>query len=192
MGFTTVGLEVRDENLAACNYVKSRTNLPNLSFVKDDCWNILKYGPFDVVFCCGLFYHIEQPKQFLETLSAATNKVLIIQTHFSTDPTNPGYEKHTEKFRLSPLAENEGLKGRWFPEFNSDEEFQNREHTKWASWDNRKSFWVQREYLLKAIYDVGFDIVLEQYDNLGSDIANCMLNGYYHTDARGTFIGIKS
>jgi 16S rRNA G1207 methylase RsmC len=30
MGFQTVGIEVRDTNIAACNFVKANTNLPNL------------------------------------------------------------------------------------------------------------------------------------------------------------------
>jgi hypothetical protein len=63
---------------------------------------------------------------------------------------------------------------------------------KWASWDNRQSFWVQREYLLQAIRDVGFDLVMEQFDSLGPQIAENMLRGFYHTDRRGTFIGIKT
>jgi hypothetical protein len=51
---------------------------------------------------------------------------------------------------------------------------------------------VRREHLLQAIRDVGFDLVLEQFDSLGADIAGEMLRGYYKTDDRGTFIGIKT
>src|SRR5215510_8298569 len=51
MGFQTLGLEVRESNIAACRYVKERTNLPNLNFVRDDAWNVQKYGTFDAVFC---------------------------------------------------------------------------------------------------------------------------------------------
>jgi 2-polyprenyl-3-methyl-5-hydroxy-6-metoxy-1,4-benzoquinol methylase len=85
MGFQVLGIDVRDANIAACNYVKSKTNLPNLVFVKDDAWNIGNYGMFDVVFCCGLLYHFDRPKLFLETLSSVTTKLMVLQTHFSTD-----------------------------------------------------------------------------------------------------------
>src|SRR5689334_795574 len=85
MGFQVLGIEVRDSNLAACNYVKSKTNLPNLQFVKDDALNIGNHGLFDVTFCCGLLYHFDKPKNFLEKVSAATTKLVIFQTHFSTD-----------------------------------------------------------------------------------------------------------
>ncbi len=208
MGFQVLGIDVRESNFALCNYVKSKTNLPNLEFVKDNALNIGNYGKFDAVFCCGLLYHLDRPRHFIEILSAATAKLAILQTHFSTDSGrlrsrlprairralangNP-FSKKADKFYLSPLCENEGLFGRWFTEFADEKSFKNRESAKWASWDNRQSFWIQREYLLQAIRDAGFDLVLEQFDSLGPDIAGSMLRGYYKTDYRGTFIGIKT
>ena len=215
LGFQVLGVEVREANIAACNYVKSKTSLPNLVFVKDDAFNIAKHGMFDVVFCCGLIYHLDKPKQFLKMLSSVTSKLVILQTHFSTDAifsSKPIYTKlrspewalkllakvtknqadNYNRFNLSPISENEGLLGRWYTEFVDDESFSKRETSKWSSWDNRRSFWIQREYLLQAIQDVGFDLVMEQFDSLGPNIAECMLHGYYRTDMRGTFIGIKT
>ena len=98
----------------------------------------------------------------------------------------------TNKFNLSQPIENEGLMGRWFTEFQIDTSFSERESNKWASWNNHRSFWIQREYLLQVIQEVGFDLVMEQYDSLGPNIAENMLRGYYRTDSRGTFIGIKT
>ena len=34
--------------------------------------------------------------------------------------------------------------------------------------------------------------MVEQFDGLGPDIAGSMLGGYYTTDDRGTFVGIKT
>jgi 2-polyprenyl-3-methyl-5-hydroxy-6-metoxy-1,4-benzoquinol methylase len=204
MGFQVLGVEVRDANIAACNYVKSKTSLPNLAFAKDNAWNIVKYGMFDVVFCCGLLYHLDRPKEFLETVSSVTKKIVILQTHFSI---NNIYSRLpylarmvlakvikglAEKHNLARVSVNEGLPGRWYTEFADDESFSKRADTKWASWDNRRSFWIQREYLLQAIQDVGFDLVMEQFDGLGPNIAESMLRGLYRTDCRGTFIGIKT
>lgn len=156
LGFQVLGLEVRDSNLAACRYVKSKTSLPNLEFVKDDAWNVTRYGTFDAVFCCGLLYHLDKPKQFLETLSSVTKKLVILQTHFSTDPVQPGSrlppwvrkvlrkrpKPPTDGHNLSPVDLNEGLVGRWYTEFSDNASFENRETAKWASWDNRRSFWI--------------------------------------------------
>ena len=169
--------------------MKSKTNLPNLSFVKDDVWNIANHGTFDVVFCSGLLYYMDKPKSLLRLISSVTGKLAIIQTHFADAVRDA---QTVTKFGLSGLEANEGLPGRWFTEFASDEAFADRDNFKWAAWENRRSFWIEREYLLQTLLDVGFDTVLEQFDSLGPDIAHSMLGGYYTTDSRGTFIGIKS
>lgn len=189
MGFDVTGIEIRAANIAACNYVKAHTNLPNLRFVQDDVRNIADHGHFDVVLCSGLLHHLQEPRRFLETLGTVTNKALILSTHFApTWDSSPA----VPKFELSPLAENEGLRGRWFTEYRDDDFFSYRERHRWSSWDNRQSFWIQREHLLQAIQDVGFDMVLEQFDFLGPPLAAEILGGYYVTDARGVFIGMKS
>lgn len=208
LGFQSLGLEVRELNIAACNYIKSKTDLPNLQFVQDNALNIADHGVFDAVFCCGLFYHLDNPRKYLQTLSSVTNKLLILQTHFSTiSPVDRLLKLPTTvrqsaarvlrrpepvKFQLSAPAEHEGLPGRWFTEFSNDKSFSKRETDKWASWDNRRSFWIQREHLLQEIKDVGFDLVLEEYDNLEPDIAESLLGGAYAATLRGTFIGIKT
>ncbi len=205
LGFESVGIEVRDSNLAACNYVKEHCEETNLTYIKDDAWNICEYGPFDAVFCCGLLYHIDKPRKFIETMANATNKVVIIQTHFSVDdfyarskvlrPIRNMLPKRfgrSDKFKLSELCENEGLMGRWFTEFKTEPTDDDREAAKWHSWENHRSSWIQREYLLFAIQEAGFDLVFEQFDNLKPNIAESMLDGYYSTDLRGTFVGVKT
>jgi SAM-dependent methyltransferase len=208
MGFQVLGIDVRDVNIEACAYVKSRTNLPNLQFVKDDAFNLSNYGKFDAVFCCGLLYHLDSPKQFLAMLSSVTSKLLIVQTHFSIDTPSVRFLSRlpnpvrralakvkvvpADNFLLSPISRNEGLAGRWYTEFANDKLFQRRDTSKWSSWDNRRSFWIQREYLLQAINEVGFDLVAEQFDSLGAGIAESMTRGYYRKNDRGTFFGIKT
>jgi hypothetical protein len=136
--------------------------------------------------------------------------LLILQTHFSTAPPEPapsrwprlfrgiattaakGQHRHGGKFGLSTMSENEEIPGRWYREFTSDEAHRNRENHKWSSWDNRLSFWIQREYLLQAISDSGFDMVMEQFDHFAPHISDAMTVGYYKTDTRGTFVGIKT
>lgn len=211
MGFDVVGVEVRDNNFSACQYVKARTDLPNLEFFQDNAWNIGKYGTFDVVFCCGLLYHLDRPREFLETLSGVTRKLLILQTHFSIAssgfvPDFPMYFRlpirplsrlfkvggGASKFTLSRLTVNESVQGRWYREYLTSAGLKKRENARWASWDNRRSFWIRREFLLQAIQDAGFDLVFEQFDSLGPNIAASMIDGYYKTDNRGTFVGIKT
>lgn len=208
MGFQVLGIEVRESNVAACNYVKSKTDLPRLEFVQDNALNIANYGAFDAVFCCGLLYHLDRPKEFLETVSSVTRKLLILQTHFALItgvdrrfrlPTRVRWfadrivrRSAPTKFVLSSPSSNEGLPGRWYTEFADQRSFSRRETAKWASWDNRRSFWIERGHLLQTIRDVGFDLVMEEYDHLEPSIAENLLGGSYQADLRGTFIGIKT
>lgn len=209
LGLKSLGLDVREANIEACRYVQSKVNLPNLEFVQDDVWNLEKYGLFDITFCCGLFYHVDKPRELLDLLSKVTKRLLILQTHFSEANDSPPLIRPrrfrraisrlvplkntgTTTHKLSSLTKHEGLPGRWTTEFRSERAFRDRANRRWASWDNRNSFWVQREYLLQAIQEAGFDLVLEQYDALGKDIAFEMTKGVYRTSARSTFIGMKS
>ena len=138
-----------------------------------------------------------------------TKRVLILQTHFAEAGDSPSLihprrlrrkisrilplrNTGTTTHKLSYLTENEGLPGRWCPEYRSDRAFRDRENRRWASWNNRKSFWIQREFLLQAIREVGFDLVMEQFDGLGADIAFEMTKGSYRASGRSTFIGIKT
>lgn len=208
-GFQAVGVEVRASNVEACTYVKSRTDLPSLSFVQDDVWNIAAHGNFDVMFCAGLLYHIDDPKRFMEMLSSCTSKVLILHTHFAVETNVPvdstrrgglrGRWQRPEPrdtgdstYNLGPMTRHEGLRGRWYTEFADDAKFKRRDDLRWASWENHRSFWIQREFLLGTIRNVGFDLVFEQFDSLGADIAQEMTSGYYATHRRGMFVGIKT
>ena len=49
LGFQSLGIDVREPNIEACRYVQSKTALPNLTFARDDVWNIANYGSFDAV-----------------------------------------------------------------------------------------------------------------------------------------------
>lgn len=209
LGLQAFGLDVRESNIEACRHVQSKVNLPNLEFVRDDVWNIGSYGRFDATFCCGLFYHVDKPREFLDLLSKVTKRVLILQTHFSEADDSPAFihprrlrralsriiplkNTATTTHKLSFLTKHEGLPGRWFSEFRNERAFRDRKNRRWAAWNNRSSFWVQREFLLQAIRDAGFDLVLEQFDNLGADIALEMTKGSYRSSGRSTFIGIKT
>jgi hypothetical protein len=152
---------------------------------------------------------LDKPREFLEILAKATTRVLILDTHFAEARDSPSLiqprrlrrlvakvvpldHNATTTHKLSYLTEHEGLRGRWYSEYPSNRAFRDRENRRLASWDNRRSFWVQREHLIGAIRSAGFDLVPEQFDQFGSDIADEMTKGTYRIHGRGTFIGIKS
>jgi len=187
MGMEAIGIEARESNYRNCLIVKAGIPLPNLNFIRDDANNVAKYGPFDAVFACGLLYHLETPRQFLTTVATICRRVLFLQTHVAQ-------AEHTEAVRihaLSEVCENEGLKGRWYREHDSVTPEQ-LDLLKWHSWGNHRSFWIQKEYLLQLLRDIGFDIILEQFDFMGGAIAAEMTSGTYKREDRNLIVAIKS
>lgn len=183
LGMDVVGVEARKSNFQNCMMVKSKVNLGNLCFVRDDAWNLENYGRFDAIFCAGLLYHLDRPVAFIDLLGDLCKKVLILGTHFAP-------EEQSSVFSLSDLTENEGAQGRWYEEFPSDFK-SDKEQNKWASWSNDKSFWLRKEYIIQTMREAGFPVVFEQFDGLGSNIAGEMLLGAYRTMHRSTFVGVK-
>ncbi len=86
--------------------------------------------------------------------------------------------------------ENDGLQCRWYPEYDAVTPEQ-VDQQKWASWYNNRSFRVQKEYLLQLLNDLGFDVVLEQFD-CDNDIVSQLRTGWRRTHARALLVGVKS
>lgn len=185
MGFSAVGIEVRQTNFACCTYAKENLSLPNLEFVRDTVWNLEQYGKFDAIFCCGLLYHLDRPREFMNLLARTGTEVVILNTHFAPEVLAPG-----NQFNLSKMEMNEGLPGRWYNEHNA-RDIDSLESLRWASWENQKSFWLTKRAILQTLYDLGFELVFEQFDWLGSAILAGGAEDHYESGQRGIFIGIR-
>ena len=186
LGMEATGIEARESNYRNCLVVKAGVRLPNLNFIRDDANNIGEYGPFDVVFVCGLLYHLDAPRRFLASVSRVCRRALFLQTHVAR-------AEETEAIRihgLSEISEHEGLNGRWYREHDEVTPEQ-LDLLKWHSWGNSRSFWIQKEYLLQLLRDLGFDIILEQFDFMGN-ISQEMTAGTYKSDDRTLIVAIKS
>ena len=180
------GIEVRESNIRNCLYTKARVALPNLDFIKDDVMNIANQGPFDVIFANGLLYHLDHPKAFLTAASSVCRRAIILHTHVAHRSETPSRVFH----HLSELDQNEGMLGRWYTERGNEQLTpQQVDELKWHSWNNPKSFWVEKGDLLRALQEVGFDTVYEQFDWLGHTGVN---EEAYADRDRVMLIGIKS
>jgi SAM-dependent methyltransferase len=185
----STGIEVRKSNFENCMHVKSKVDLDNLHFKNDDAWNIGRYGPFDIVFCVGLFYHIDRVTDFMRVLADNCGRMLFLDTHFA--PENDD-SPSVSTYNLSPLTIHEGLAGRWFSEHALETDSVALDDLKWASWENKASFWPTRPAVLQLMKNAGFATVFESFEQLGFDIAGGMgPKGYYTTNTRACFIGLK-
>jgi hypothetical protein len=179
-GFQTLGLEVRKTNYDNCLFLKNHFNLPNLEFVNDDVLNIKKFDSFDITFCSGLLYHLETPKSMLEQITQKTKSILVLNTHYIDFDDNSEYIK---QFNLSKTDRHEGLSGRWYTEFHDQETHKNKDKYVLSSYNNTKSFWINKNDLIQTLYDLGYSLVLE-------DPKTCWQLGFKGT-CRSTFYCIK-
>jgi len=183
MGMDATGIEIRASNLENARFLQEKFALPNLRFHRDDVLNIARYDPWDVIFCCGLLYHLESPRSFISTMGRMARDSVIINTDFAT-------EERSKTFNLSSMTEHEGLPGRWYDEHKIDDAVE-LERLKWASWTNKRSFWLTRPALLQSLRDADFNMVFELFDHLGAHILWNMTKGDYLAQSRGLFVGLR-
>jgi SAM-dependent methyltransferase len=192
LGLDSTGIEIRESNLENAEYIRSRTNLKNLRFIQDDAWNVGKYGPFDLVFCVGLHYHIEDQRRFLKEMGAACRKAILIDTHVAPEF---DHEPCVAIGELSELTTHEGLPGRWYPEHDLEvgSDGAELETMRWSSWENKRSFWPTRGALIHAMYGAGFTTVLEDFDQFqGSSVQQLSPDGWHYHNQRVMFVGLKA
>jgi SAM-dependent methyltransferase len=182
-GYETVGIEGRANNLALCEYVRESSGLAWLSFVQDDVRNLAQYGTFDVCFCSGLLYHLDDPSAFLRLVAAQTSRVVVLHTHYA--PETLDGSKYAPG--LSDWDEHEGRRGRWFREWPEGSSPDEVESYRWASLENPRSFWLRKGDLMQAVADAGFPMVYEEHDFVG----NMAHSTYQAEESRSLFFGVK-
>jgi SAM-dependent methyltransferase len=174
-GYEVLGIEGQPGNFETCRRVAERVGLDNLSFAQDDVRNLGDHGSFDAVLCAGLLYHLDQPVSFLHELGRLTRRLLIVPTNFATVE---GRELATFGDLLDDeLSEHEARRGRWFGEIPGP----------WSSLGNPRSFWLERDDLLRTMIAAGFPTVFEQFDWI-DDAAT-----WKHLEDRkvAVFVGVK-
>jgi 2-polyprenyl-3-methyl-5-hydroxy-6-metoxy-1,4-benzoquinol methylase len=160
-----VGVEGWEPNYLKCQRIADYFNLPNLRFYHLDVKNLTgnTYGLFDVVLCCGLLYHLDDPVRFLKTLDAITHdtSIVFLDTHIA--PSNEELGACFAKGALSRLTtypfEGKHYEGRWYKEYEPDLISQHE----WTSISNPNSFWLTQTALFKALYHVGFKHIYSLY-----------------------------
>jgi len=209
MGFKVTGMDAREDNLERANWVKQQLGLSNLNYVQDDVKNLSNHGPFDIIFCGGLLYHLDKPSEFIRLMHQNAKRLVFVHTHYSLAQDSfydnrlklsfaqraakkvfglPNYHYAGKNdFRLSPLVSNEGYDGRWFYEFDAASSKKDIEKNAEASYSNHKSFWHTKPELLRCFRDCGFSGIYEQFDFIDES------TGWDYTERydRGMFVLIK-
>ena len=189
-GMDVIGIEARQNNFNKLSLIKEHFALPNLEFRRDDVKNFTRenYGSFDIVLALGILYHLDEPIKWMRQLAAATERVLIVDSHFAPS-IDAGLPLMDKRLPLSPIQKlkdgDTTYEGRWFADCSAD---MDREAQVWSSYSNNKSFWLTRDSLCCALVRAGFEVVYQQLDAWGN------LDVYKHFSTsfvRGMFVALK-
>lgn len=155
-GAQVTGIEGRPAHIAKANFVKDALSLTNLNIVQDDVRNLSKekYGPFDVVLCLGILYHLEVPDvfRFVENIGEVCQRVAIFDTRIAAGPT-ANYIYEGTKYWGNRINEGHA----------STDTSEQKIKRYWASLDNVTSFHLSRTSLYCLLARVGFTSVYECY-----------------------------
>jgi 2-polyprenyl-3-methyl-5-hydroxy-6-metoxy-1,4-benzoquinol methylase len=164
-GMDVTGIEGRESNYLKCRLIKDYFKLQNLNFLRLDVKDLNrdKHGVFDIVLCCGLLYHLDNPFSFLDLINTMTHdkSILFIDTHFAPkDAESLQICKFKNTLSAIETFESAGhtYKGRRFSEYADDVLESN---DPWAAISNSKSFWPTKDSLVKALYFSGFQQIYE-------------------------------
>lgn len=77
LGLEVLALDARSENIS-----EAQKRHPDIKFLVEDIENpiIKKLGSFDLTFCFGILYHLENPFLGVRNLHALTKKILLIES----------------------------------------------------------------------------------------------------------------
>jgi 2-polyprenyl-3-methyl-5-hydroxy-6-metoxy-1,4-benzoquinol methylase len=161
-----LGVEGKEENYHKCRLIEQYFGLPNLRFRHLDVKDIPRdSGPFDIVLCCGLLYHLSDPVSFLDLLDKITHdsSILFLDTHIAPSE-GPLFDRCCFRDRLSGFETlttgGIAYRGRWFVEYD---EAAGRSDHPWAAVSNSRSFWLDHDSLMKALYRNGFKSISVLY-----------------------------
>lgn len=89
-----IAVEANVEAYLKCLIVKNIANLRNTQFLFGDVVEFLKEDTrrYDFIFCCGVLYHMHDPLQLIELMSARTDRVYV-WTHYHTPESRPGLQQ---------------------------------------------------------------------------------------------------
>jgi 2-polyprenyl-3-methyl-5-hydroxy-6-metoxy-1,4-benzoquinol methylase len=164
-GWEVVGIEGRRSNFEKAELIRRYFDLDNLQFQLRDVKTLDRAtdGVFDVILCCGLLYHIDNPFALLEVLAnlSAPEGLMFLDTHDAPDEAAAAYGTHAASLSEETTLEHGSrtYDGRWFSEPQSGSVLERQ----WSAVSNARSFWPSRRSLIRGVYHAGFHSIFELF-----------------------------
>jgi hypothetical protein len=108
-----VAIESRDDNLRKCGRIKEKYGLGRTTFLQHNLERLCSgqekpqfNGPFDLVFCLGVLYHVPEPAKALAWFRSQAN-TLFLGTHYPEpqEPSDATYTHNGKSYRVKEWRE---------------------------------------------------------------------------------------
>jgi hypothetical protein len=89
-----LSIEANSEAFLKCLIVKEILRIPRCRFLLGDCLTFLQISrdPFDMIFCSGILYHMENPFGLIKAIAQHTDRVFLWTHYYDPDvPTCAGH-----------------------------------------------------------------------------------------------------
>lgn len=85
-----LGIDIVDHYLEQANLIKQALRLQQVEFKKIDITNLdtSNIGQFDITFCFGILYHLENPILVMKQLASVTQHIMLLDTNILRLPFN--------------------------------------------------------------------------------------------------------
>lgn len=79
---SVVGIEYNEDLILKAESIKKKYQWENVDFIKDDNISFLKKNDlmYDIILCCGVFYHTLKHLEYFKYMSNAFNECIILDT----------------------------------------------------------------------------------------------------------------
>lgn len=170
-----LGIDIVDHYIEQANFIKRALGLKQVDFKVMDIDSLAEseVGLFDVTFCFGILYHLENPVYTMKQLAAVTRSIMLVDTNVMRIPAP------ISRFIKSPI---------WLMNFPavSAEESGDVTTSRWRSTEKVVQFNPSEAAVVELLKFLGFSTVRK------IEPAQKGLEKRYYNRGRVTFLAIRS
>jgi Protein of unknown function (DUF1698) len=145
-----LAIEANAEAFLKCLVVKEILQTPRCRFVLGDCLKFLQesHDQFDMIFCSGILYHMEDPFELIKAVAARTDRVFLWTHYFDPNvPVVPG--RHPKQVYC------DGLQLTFY-----EQVYGNTSYSKFWGGNMPTASWLTKEDIERCFRHFGFELTV--------------------------------
>jgi len=155
-----LGVEPKTSNYQEC----LKLNIEGVSFLQLDCRDLSaeRVGHFDLVWCCGLIYHLDDPTRLICAIRSISHgeSYICVEGHFATEAEQACLPNPNPPI-VQKILDGRAYRGKMFKEFDQALPVDARDKSDRAALDNAWAFWLTADSMVNMFRSYGFRRIVE-------------------------------